>query len=167
MKKIILGILTIIVVSSCSEKKLTNEEALVILNNNYSDVCIGTIKGKAWNDGGKGGRTLDGENLFKVAENLERKGLLNIRNASFGDKYLKSTQKAKNEYGKDGKLILSKAKVVSIDGISQKEGTALINFTVEYEDTPFYKLRYKNFCNKESKKSIELLKFDTGWAIKK
>lgn len=164
--------------------KLSNEIALEILNNNFSNNCYQKLLGGKYSYNGTFEKRIDKyknnrvQEFLTILQNLESKGLVrSIENRQNHLKFILSnkTNEFKKANSKDLYLI-AKSEVTEIIGIANNEnsGTAIVRFKYKLTPTDLYEIRYyynnqnKDNCKlQEYESELEFIKFDTGWQIKK
>jgi DNA-binding PadR family transcriptional regulator len=174
--------------SFCSNQKLTKENALEILKKDFKKKCYqGLISHNTYYYG----------NYYQEIDKYQKNSLAEIQNvlmdlrkqgyiSDIQDKERKirftltSSGKRFQSSKKDriGKLFeVATSEVVEVLGISENKNTgrAVIKFRYTYTPSPFYNLRrYKdkytqkdNCANTSYEEEIEFRKFDDRWEIKK
>jgi len=168
-------LLSLSLLSSCGNPKLTNEEALVILQSEYKNDCFGTVRGKINNSNEN--NYLETEKVFLYLETL---GLAHItyKDVAGYSRYFteiswKPTEECKNRYLQRGTNLYhtTKAQVTEVIGISHNDeaNTAIVKFAYSLEETPFYKIKIPNYNTCELadfEEEATFVRYDTGWNMK-
>ena len=164
--------LTSLLCSCEQDVKLSNENALQVLNQEYKDFCNAPHKTMA--------STLTDGNFIELEgyyHQLKSMGLVEVRTENYKNGqstvHITATQKAVKEYNYIAYTSVAVAKLVpkEIVGISinQETKTAEVIFVGEYEITPFTRLSHRrDLCKagERFEKKATFIHYDSGWRLK-
>jgi len=170
MKKLlVLFILTALTLTACSESKISKEEALTIIKQEFKKECTQRLSDAYYTNGN------NYSSVVNLVKNLEKQGYLRVKQYGYGVEYF-PTEKAKS-FRVSGKTYrVASSSVQDIVAIAHNEdGTATVRFSYKYEHLPLFQIRksgsYFNKTNKQDcnmeiqEEEVVFKKFDTGWKI--
>lgn len=186
MKTLLFAIIALFFIS-CSNNKLSNEEAAKAIGAIYPQYCSSSdYLNSIYYSAGRPPRGMsanqrrEADNKKNIFEKLQKQGLVDITTSKSGftsnpdiTYRIKPSQEAITNYNiQNNRLPLTQSDLLEIVGISQTENEAVVRYKINTTNTPFMELR--KFYRKQSRckvgqeeKEITLIKFDTGWQVKK